>query len=555
MYVLAPAASTRWLNVPYNALRGDRWPSPASLAQAIDSSYIIIPMELRHTLLRRAGDSAARWSFAALATATMLTSAMALYYYVPWGQLELNMEQLLSSFGEDGLGSIPEYGELYEEEEHDDDEHIDPELLDGFKPKGADQVLNVVLTSSDPTSELCHKPMLMDLSGSKTNASSRAVSPGRKMLEDNLDGDDVQRRRSMPSILKRESQSFPTATLGNPLLLEANTPRQSKRIARHTSSTGAPHPLARLRSSESESNSSTDSLQSNSPKNSDCSGGSSSRSVVLTEPDWSPFVEIHDRARKRVVMAMIAHAMKELQSGRVSPTKKSKQLPILNALPVDPPPELGDGSEFRFERFTRSTAAAGKHWDWRRHSTSDLTELLDKDVLASLENIGKENRKEGSDSITELKTPVMESSSEVKDEGRRPETPPSCELPSSCSLPDTTSSSTAVQNDAKQGLSESSCSESTPNRIEFCFTPTKRKFELDLDALEVSTAPDALELNTCTTPHSPKLPSSPSGTPHFSRSRNDMEKFASPFTGRASVAKRRLKDKFTNRLTLSLVDT
>ncbi|WFC96644.1 hypothetical protein MBRA1_003305 [Malassezia brasiliensis] len=457
MYVLAPAVSTRWLNIPFNALRGERWPSPSTLTQAIDSSYIMIPMELRQALLYRAGDSASRWSLAALATATMLTSAMALYYYVPWGQLELNMEHILASLGSEGFGSVTEYSsESYDEEDHDDDEHLDPELLDGFQSDGKDQVVSVVLTSSDPSSDLCHNPIVMDLSEHDSRSksiqyispASRSQSPAK---EDRLCVPQ-QRRQSMPSILKRDSQSFPSQPLGNPNLLEHSSPRHARRqLHSHSSS---PSPLSRLvpMSDDSDMSSSTDSLPSSSlstPCKDPRNGTGTPRSVVLKEPDWTPFVNSHDRARKRVMMASIANAMNELQSGKGSPIEKSKQLPILEALPIEPPAELGDGGEFWFERFTRSTAAAGKHWDWRRRSSSDLVELLDDNVLATLENYTMQTRQEKDSLFASANTKAAPAA-------REPASP--------------------------KFAKESSRPEDSPSRSEFCFTPTKRKFDLDWDS-------------------------------------------------------------------------
>ncbi|KAI3629084.1 hypothetical protein CBS9595_000156 [Malassezia furfur] len=559
MYVLAPAVSTRWLNIPFNALRGERWPSPSTLTQAIDSSYIMISIELRQALLYRAGDSASRWSLAALATATMLTSAMALYYYVPWGQLELNMEHILSSIGSEGFGSVTEYSsESYDEEDHDDDEHVDPELLDGFQSDGKDQVVSVVLTSSDPSSDLCHKPIVMDLSEHASRSRSiqcispvsRSQSPGKE----NSPCAPEQRRQSVPSILKRDSQSFPSQPLGNPNLLEHSSPRRARR--RLHSHTGSPSPLSRLlpMSDDSDMSSSTDSLPSclSTPCKDLRNGTVTPRSVVLKEPDWTPFVDSHDRARKRVMMASIANAMNELHSEKGSPIEKSKQLPILEALPIEPPAELGDGGEFWFERFTRSTAAAGKHWDWRRRSSSDLVELLDDNVLATLENYTVQTREEKGCLFAPTNTkaapaacspasPTFANESRVQ--------PPSFSMASCMDASAECSSPTRLTDAARP--------ESSPSRSEFCFTPTKRKFDLDWDRTESASTPMALGLGSPTRAHAHERPLERPESPFGSMSppRLGVERITAPLAGRASIAKRRLKDKFTGRFGLALVDS
>lgn len=553
MYVLAPAVSSRWLNIPFNALRGERWPSPSTLTQAIDSSYIMIPIELRQALLYRAGDSASRWSLAALATATMLTSAMALYYYVPWGQLELNMEHILSSIGSEGFGSVTEYSsESYDEDDHDDDEHVDPELLDGFETDGKNSIVSVVLTSSDPTSDLCHKPIVMDLSEhasrSRSIQCSPSVSRSQSPSKESQPCASEQRRQSMPSILKRDSQSFPSQPLGNPYLLETSSPRRARR--RLHSHTGSPSPLSRLlpMSEDSDFSGSTDSLPSSclsTPCKDQRGGMVTPRSVVLKEPDWTPFVDSHDRARKRVMMASLASAMNELHSETGSPTKKSKQLPILEALPIKPPAELGDGSEFWFERFTRSTAAAGKHWDWRRRSSSDLVEMLDDNVLATLENFAIQTREE-SDRTSAPAQHMPASPRHTKEMHSQPHT----------SFSTTSCLDAGDESTSPTHLSDTTRPAGSPSRIEFCFTPTKRKFDVDWDRPESPTVPVALEFGSPTKAHAHERllgrPQSPlsSMTPRLGEDR-----ITAPLADRASIAKRRLKDKFTNRFGLALVDT
>lgn len=533
-------------------------------------------MELRHTLLLRAGDSASRWSLAALATATMLTSAMALYYYVPWSQLELNMEQLLSSsFGEEGFGSVAEYtSESIDEDddEDDDDEHVDPDLLDGFSSR-EDQSMSVVLTSSDPTSDLCHRPIMMDLSGQtpskpisgvSTPARNSSVDVESQQINDaSLDTIQLVKEeragplcQSMPSILKRDGQPLRSSRHGSPLPLNRKLLHPSKQSSWHDSrseSSSFTSDLLQLPSETDISSSSTfdNPTTSNMEKCSSQCSAESGRSVVLREPDWTPFTGTHDRARKRVMVASLANTMSELHSANASPSEKHKHLPILDVLPFEPPQELGDGSEFWFERFTRSTAAAGKHWDWRRRSTTDLVELLNDSLLESLENVEKERVEGQKDPLPALNAsencPLMSKtqSEPSPDRSKAAEKPvPKLSMPS---FP--FDSSVAP---SEEGMHRSESSSST---TDLCFTPTKRKFELDLDKLEIATAPDALELNRSSSSRTSALSPLPSAQYYSQQARRGFVKLTAPFSAGPSLAKRRLKNKFGGQLDLALVGT
>ncbi|EPQ25899.1 uncharacterized protein PFL1_06572 [Pseudozyma flocculosa PF-1] len=102
-----------------------------------------------------------------------------------------------------------------------------------------------------------------------------------------------------------------------------------------------------------------------------------SRQIKLIEPDWSEHAETHDRARERLETAAMVAA-----SGRRS---ASFDLGLLHNSPlagaganglgfvpgiggggVDDCGKDDDADEFWFERFTPSTAAAGRDWDWRK---------------------------------------------------------------------------------------------------------------------------------------------------------------------------------------------
>lgn len=603
MYVIAPAVSSpyRWLNVPLNALRSDRWPeyipSPWAVGQSLDSYYVMIPMELRQSILRRAGWAASsRWSLAVWATATMVTGAVALYYYAPWSELDLSMDQFLSlPFNTDGdFGMMPEYSsEFVGEDDDDDDELVDPDLLDGFGPRGGNKVMNVVLTSSDPTSELCHKPLMLDLANKKSASvpPSRAqsvchTSPSRITLpcqeddassssEDAHDDVDEQTRSSVPSILKRDSQPFPSALLCNPLTLSYDSPRQSKRMARYASRDSASHsPLAHLispRSGSALASSETDTPRSlDTDRSYSRSSVGSPRSVVLTEPDWTPFTDIHDRARKRAVVANLVSTVNELHSQRSSPTKKGKSLPILESLPFEPPQELGDGSEFWFERFTRSTAAAGKHWDWRRRSSTELVEQLDSELANNLAEIHCETEPEKSadskgkqDSALFLSNPASPFAPTMpieQGDDNAPLSPTSLAPHPAPALPNnTTSRKPRPGNLNLAPLSPPSLvrSESTPSpKTEHSFTPTKRKFDLDMDKVEVSASPESRALNSSSISHMAPSWTDVTRIPQLFRRGTDSDMFTTSSPRKyTSVAKRRLKDKLGNRFRMALVDT
>lgn len=76
------------------------------------------------------------------------------------------------------------------------------------------------------------------------------------------------------------------------------------------------------------------------------------RSIKLVEPDWRPHTESHIRARERLETASRFAAFKA-SAMRPAPDTKFDQVDL-------------DSDEFWFERFTQSTAAAGRDWDWRK---------------------------------------------------------------------------------------------------------------------------------------------------------------------------------------------
>ena len=71
------------------------------------------------------------------------------------------------------------------------------------------------------------------------------------------------------------------------------------------------------------------------------------RSIKLIEPDWRPHIDSHIRARERLETATRFAAFKMAAPGKFDD-------------------EAVDVDDFWFERFTQSTAAAGRDWDWRK---------------------------------------------------------------------------------------------------------------------------------------------------------------------------------------------
>ncbi|KAF6767576.1 hypothetical protein PSEUBRA_005916 [Kalmanozyma brasiliensis GHG001] len=79
------------------------------------------------------------------------------------------------------------------------------------------------------------------------------------------------------------------------------------------------------------------------------------RSIKLVEPDWIPHLDSHIRARERLETATRFAAMKEHSSAHSVADDDAKY-----------EQDSLDADDFWFERFTQSTAAAGRDWDWRK---------------------------------------------------------------------------------------------------------------------------------------------------------------------------------------------
>lgn len=124
-----------------------------------------------------------------------------------------------------------------------------------------------------------------------------------------------------------------------------------------------------------------------------------SKSIRLQEPDWTPYIDVHIRAKERLETA--AHVAANPQST------------LAMSSHLLPPRTLGDTSdgsergshqsghhqsdpdeEFWFERFTQSTAAAGRDWDWRkrrRQRQAAAAAKADEEALRTLDGSAEED--------------------------------------------------------------------------------------------------------------------------------------------------------------------
>ncbi|WFD23243.1 hypothetical protein MEQU1_001932 [Malassezia equina] len=372
----------------------------------MDSYYVMLPSELREALLRHpALKNSTQWTMAILATATVVTSAMAFYYYAQYNGYETNISQLISFLNKHEFGWLlspsmfQEDDGTDEEPCDDDDEHVDADLMDGFEKSMRSGSLNVRLVSADPTSELSYAPFQLDLCRGKTSRVpsqdlSYSPEPSESMASSPPLG---------PSILRRESQTFPSQLLCDPRALY-ELPRHRRRMARHLIhdpwESLSPPPLALkdyFTTSESKSGVDADKLLSalkREPTNATCKA--MERRVAFKEPDWVPYIDTHGRARQRAVVAILARSLSGPPSGSSTPTTPAEEIGkdiLMKTLPTVSPKELGDGAAFWFERFTRATAAGGKHWDFRRRK-NEPAEHFNSDVFDELltpENVRMED--------------------------------------------------------------------------------------------------------------------------------------------------------------------
>lgn len=92
-----------------------------------------------------------------------------------------------------------------------------------------------------------------------------------------------------------------------------------------------------------------------------------SKLIRLREPDWTPFVDVHDRAKERLQAAANVAAHPRSGSPSLSlASEYSSSSKGQNSVTSNGMSQLELDDEFWFERFTPSTAAAGRDWDWRK---------------------------------------------------------------------------------------------------------------------------------------------------------------------------------------------
>ncbi|PKI85242.1 hypothetical protein MVES_000896 [Malassezia vespertilionis] len=484
-------------------------------------------MQLRQSIIRRMSFyGASRLSVTALATATMLTGAAVLIYYAPWGDFDLDMGQILPYPLDFESFSMEQTGE----DDCDDDEHIDPELLDGFGFKSG-RSFSAVLTSSDPTSGLCHKPITVSLDGSPRRAStpngalgaisSLPATPLRASVSQSPGSS-----TPVHSILRRDSHQdgLPTIYLRSDSVSNENmfglSPLRSPRC-----SLSPTYSLLTKRSCDESLWCPSMSLDGDGSTSR--SSNSTSRSIMPVEPDWAPFANTHERARKRAVVASFANSVSD------------QQVAMRHCLPHVSPPELEDGREFWFERFTQSTAAAGRNWDWRRRCKKDLADILDDEIAkdTSLKQVTDgEKEPVASYRVPFATIDLFKARSNLPNDSLAPMSPTSS---TSFALPPTPTSPgfgpnlTVPEYDLPH-------SESAPELS--VHGSSKRKITLDMDTLERSTSSnDAGSENV-----RPKSPRSPS---FYNRA--GVEPLQMPY-GKASTLQMRFKNKFAGRVRSTL---
>lgn len=167
-----------------------------------------------------------------------------------------------------------------------------------------------------------------------------------------------------PSILKRRPQTFRTASLREidisyslmqrkaslpivPMLGPYGDPTALQQQQELWQTNGVLLPFAAPPPYQSASPEATDSADSAFPR-------PKSRSIKLVEPDWRPHLDSHIRARERLDTATRFASFK-MASGFGSPQSEMGSLY-----------DHDNEEDFWFERFTQSTAAAGRDWDWRK---------------------------------------------------------------------------------------------------------------------------------------------------------------------------------------------
>ncbi|WFD35348.1 hypothetical protein MCUN1_002202 [Malassezia cuniculi] len=442
MYAYAPPfpISYRWLFQPLSSLSASDWQAAISNLSPKDlqSYYVMIPMELRNTFFRRV--NASRWStWAAIATATVVSSAVALYYAAPWGAFD----DLGFMTGDDDhhfmITTHDEDNAAYES----DDEPVDEDLLDGFRWGDKRRNSMFLLVSSDPKSDLSRRPIHLDFTEhmprlarielmpqidlSKVNAQLEANSlkhpvslqvPPAIMFTDPFEKEDgFQKKRNFAQISPgfspgtcspvgrsmscSEVEQIPSILKRDSLALSQPKPKRALLSSdmKHDMVQRARSPLSQMHTSMDEGPVLTESPESSTeldpneiPK--DTSAPRSRRSIVITEPDWAPFADTNTRARTRSIIASLKEPRANSDSDALGAAFGNND--EVNSLLA---PAVSEDGELWFERFMHSTAATSKRMDWRRRNSANLAELFDK-----LEQLRKSRDGEGMKQITAEKT-------------------------------------------------------------------------------------------------------------------------------------------------------
>lgn len=422
MYAYAPPfpASYRWLSQPLSGLSGNGWQTVLSNLSPKDlqSYYVMIPLELRNSLFRRTNTS--RWmSWVAVATATVVSGAAALYYYVPWDAFD-DMGSLIMPMEDDSHSMCDqENGGAVADDSDCDDYPVDEELMDGFRCGDKRKDSMFLLVSSDPKSDLCHRPIHLDFTdqtprlervesgpktdmsifnehfGSQGNESPVTIqSPPAMDMNDPLNGVNMAgEKRSIsqvsPDILSpairpmrfSDDSRIPSILKNDRVMWQKPQPMRQSMSAQgyRPAKLARPTPLSEGFSVQSleNSNKKDSPLLSpdgdESPLKSGAISPRTRRSIIITEPDWAPFADTNTRARTRSMIASLKEPRPKNENDPTStPVEKDDEVNALLA------PAVNDDGELWFERFMQSTAATSKRRDFRERNSANLAELSER---------------------------------------------------------------------------------------------------------------------------------------------------------------------------------
>lgn len=300
-----------------------------------------------------------------------------------------------------------------------DDEPVDEELMDGFRCGDKRKDSMFLLVSSDPKSDLCHRPIHLDFTdqtprlervesgpkpdmsvfnehfGSQGNKPPVAIqSPPAMDMNDpfnqvNTTGEKRSISQVSPDIhspairpmCSSDDSRIPSILKNDRLEWNKSQPMRLSLSAQEYRPVklARPSPLSEGFSVESLENTNKKDLRllspdgDESPLKSGAISPRTRRSIVITEPDWAPFADTNTRARTRSMIASLKEPRPKNENEPSSiPVGKDDEVDALLA------PAVSDDGELWFERFMQSTAATSKRRDFRERNSANLAELNER---------------------------------------------------------------------------------------------------------------------------------------------------------------------------------